>query len=614
MLVAACACLLIGTCTGPARAQAPAPGWELDGVGRVVAISDLHGAHRAFVETLQAAGVLDASAAWAGGKTHLVVVGDIVDRGDDSRASMDLLMRLEPQAIAAGGRVHVVLGNHDVMNLIGDLRYVTRGEFAAFAAEESAEDRDAAYARYLASVPAQASPLGRAEFDARFPPGFFAHREAFSASGEYGRWLLGKPLALRLDDTLFVHAGVSAALQAGTLRDLNGALRDELIEYATLLEQLTDRGTLDPTQDFYAVPAALGAAEPAEATADPAEVAARDPADAAAPDPAVARLLALHDSALHSPNSPLWYRGNVGCGPLVEQERLAQALRGLGAKRVVIGHTPTFQRQAWRRLDDQVWMIDTGMQRDYYSGQGAALLLEGGTPTVVYQGAGKPVPVDALPARAGVLSANLAPDELEAALASGDIIGRGEAPSGELLTIRWRNSELRALLLPGSGTRGLFPEVAAYRIDRLLDLAMVPTAVVRTVDGKPATVQHLPASLVPEARRAAGEVRVEAWCPLQDQWQAMVLFDALIGNGPRTAEHVQYVAANGQLVLTGHQGAFAASPGIPAHLRNASLGVSGPWKAKLADLESQKARDMLRDVLPARQYEALAKRARTLAK
>ena len=61
---------------------------------------------------------------WAAGRAHVVSLGDLLDRGADSRKVMDLLMRLQGEAAAAGGQLHVVLGNHEAMNLLGDLRYV----------------------------------------------------------------------------------------------------------------------------------------------------------------------------------------------------------------------------------------------------------------------------------------------------------------------------------------------------------------------------------------------------------------------------------------------------------------------------------------------------------
>ena len=115
--------------------------WRFDDVDRIVAIADIHGAYVAMVETLQNADILGEDLAWAGGTSHLVIVGDILDRGPRSRDAMELLMRLEAEAEAAGGRVHVVIGNHESMLLTGDLRYVSAAEYAAFADEEDPAER-----------------------------------------------------------------------------------------------------------------------------------------------------------------------------------------------------------------------------------------------------------------------------------------------------------------------------------------------------------------------------------------------------------------------------------------------------------------------------------------
>ena len=81
--------------------------WQFEDVERIVALSDIHGAYEAFVETLQHAGVIDDSLSWSGGNAHLVIVGDLLDRGPNSRDAMDLVMRLEQDAGASGGQVHV---------------------------------------------------------------------------------------------------------------------------------------------------------------------------------------------------------------------------------------------------------------------------------------------------------------------------------------------------------------------------------------------------------------------------------------------------------------------------------------------------------------------------
>ena len=121
----------------PALAQ-PAP-------ARIVAVGDLHGDYEAWIDIARDAGLIDAKKKWIGGKTVLVQTGDITDRGADSLKIIRHLQKLDGEAKAAGGRVIVLLGNHEAMMVTGDYRYVTPGEIAAFADRNSKARRDAAF-------------------------------------------------------------------------------------------------------------------------------------------------------------------------------------------------------------------------------------------------------------------------------------------------------------------------------------------------------------------------------------------------------------------------------------------------------------------------------------
>src|SRR5262245_16261395 len=203
-LLIALAALIAAT---PARAQS-----EWDNVARVVAIGDLHGDYEKFVDMLQQAGLIDARNNWSGGQTHLVQLGDIPDRGPDSRRIMDLLMRLEPQARRAGGYVHALIGNHEAMNVIGDLRYVHPGESAAFAGVRSPGRRDdvcrATLAHLRENPPASGLPVFddayRAQWDEAHPLGYVEHRQNWAVSGRYGAWVAGHDAVIRINDTLYL--------------------------------------------------------------------------------------------------------------------------------------------------------------------------------------------------------------------------------------------------------------------------------------------------------------------------------------------------------------------------------------------------------------------------
>src|SRR5262245_38080689 len=127
-------CLFIVCVMLAAAAQAPQ-------TERVVAIGDVHGDLGAFVALLQKTGLLDASRRWSGGRATLVLTGDLIDRGPESRGVLDFVMALQKDAPRRNGSVRVGLGNHEVMNIMGDLRYVTPADYAGFADGKSEQRR-----------------------------------------------------------------------------------------------------------------------------------------------------------------------------------------------------------------------------------------------------------------------------------------------------------------------------------------------------------------------------------------------------------------------------------------------------------------------------------------
>ena len=147
---------------------------RLPAAKRVVAIGDLHGDLAATRSALRAAGAIDAQDRWVGGDLVVVQTGDVLDRGDDEQAILDLLFTLEGEAKAAGGALIALLGNHELMNAAGDFRYVTRGAMTDF--DEVAKNRLAALA-----------------------PG-----------GVYAKKLAAHNVIAIVGDTVFSHAGVLA--------------------------------------------------------------------------------------------------------------------------------------------------------------------------------------------------------------------------------------------------------------------------------------------------------------------------------------------------------------------------------------------------------------------
>ena len=581
---------------------AKASEWQFDGVSRIVAIADIHGAHGAMVDAMLAAGVVDEQLSWVAEDAHLVIVGDILDRGPDSRQVMDLLMQLEEQAAAAGGRVHVLIGNHEAMNLVGDLRYVSSSEYAAFADEETAAERERWFQEYARSrVPADQNPEGLATvFRQKFPAGFFAHRRAFGSDGKYGAWLLSKPAIVVINGTAFVHGGLSPMIEQIGLEGVNGRLIGEMRSYVRHLERLFAAGVLLPTDNFHDHPAILARYMPGlDASADLLQ--------------SIEAAKKLNASRLHDLDGPLWYRGNVVCSELIEADKLAGVLEKINADRVVIGHTPTPGRQVLERLDGRIIEIDTGMLNNYYGGSANALVIDANGVSAVNQdgtiAAARPHPRNVGTRPQGRMSY----EQIETLLQSGEVIARRETESGEdIVTVTDGTYTLEAVF-DERKSRGVYPEVAAYRLDQLIELEMVPVAVVREIDGDEGSLRFRPKNFIDELKRQEEGSGSSAWCPLQEQWNAMFVFDVLIYNEGRTGEDILYSLDWWQLMLVGHDNAFRARRGVPARLDGVPYEVGDAWKETAGGLSEGALAEAMGDVLDNKRLKALAARAAALA-
>ena len=318
-------------------------------VERVVAVGDVHGDYEQFTRLLAEAGLINKKGKWTGGKAHLVQTGDIPDRGPHTRKIMDLMMRLEKQARKAGGRVHALIGNHETMNVYGDLRYVTPEEFAEFRTGDSERIREAFWQQHVEELKRKAAAVGekfsvtdaeKKEWFDKHPLGYFEHRVAWGPKGKYGKWVRSHNTVIKIGETLFVHGGISPRFADWKIRDINETVRRELKDFRLLKEGITI-----------------------------------------------------------AEDGPLWYRG-LAQG---DEEELAAhvdtVLANYGVKRIVIGHTPT-AGAVMPRFGGKVLMIDVGLSK-YYGRRRACLVIENGEPYALHRGERLELPG---PSRAGLVA------------------------------------------------------------------------------------------------------------------------------------------------------------------------------------------------------------------
>ena len=239
---------------------------------RIAAISDIHGQYALMLRLLQAAKVLDNAGQWQFVNGHLVIVGDVMDRGDAVTSALWHLYSLQQQAAAAGGALHLVPGNHETMVLRGDLRYLNE--------------------KYQ-----QVSQLlGQTQ------------QQLYGADTVLGQWLRRQPLFVRINDSLFVHGGLSPAFAS-----LTASPAEILSQYRQSIGKSRDELKAQPLQ-----------------------------------------------ALLQGSDGPLWYRGFFRTDSDFSTATLQQLLARYGAKRVIVGHTT--MDQVYQHHQGLVWSTDSDIK------------------------------------------------------------------------------------------------------------------------------------------------------------------------------------------------------------------------------------------------------------
>ena len=318
---------------------------EWTGVKKIVAIGDLHGDYKNFVEILKGVKLVDDSLHWKGGEIHFVQTGDILDRGPDGKKILDLILLLEKEAEEAGGMVHMLIGNHEEMNITGiaidNPRYVTVEQFISFLPDDFRENKEEDFKKkydknnnkssnsalsyetelrnYWADV-LKKDRKAKAEYTRYF-------------NDNYGKWIIKHNAVIKINETVFVHGGISNSYSKKSLKDINNQLRRELEEFRLALK----RG----------------------------------------------RALRSQPKIVYDQNGPLWYRGLAIKEDVNFAEEVKKILNNLGAKNMVIAHTPqrgsssVVSEEFVSRYDESIWIIDTGIS-EVYGGFLSALIIEEG--------------------------------------------------------------------------------------------------------------------------------------------------------------------------------------------------------------------------------------------
>lgn len=298
-------------------------------------IGDLNGADDALSEILRGTGLIDKRDRWIGGSAELVQVGDLFNRGGGARDALTLLQALKRPALRAGGRVTVLLGNHEVMTMLGNEAYCTESEYLSFASANERRAWPARVDRAARRIYRAVSKSGHVlPFEPRLnawkalnAPGRAEMRRALGPRSKLGKVLRSLPVAYQRNGVVYVHACLAPDWAALGVDGLNEAA------------------------------AAAWAERPR-------------------------RYLRLpKKSVFRSNDGPLWNRDLAERGRKPAAE-LTLSLRALGAQRMVVGHTQTKSvdgGEEGRILtlhQDRLVMVDVGLGHGPDAPR-TALLIEG---------------------------------------------------------------------------------------------------------------------------------------------------------------------------------------------------------------------------------------------
>ena len=313
------------------------------GIEKVVAVGDLHGDYQNFIKILRAVKLVDDEKHWIGGKTHLVQTGDVMDRGPEARKILDLIMRLEEESRKAGGMVHMLIGNHEEMNITGiairEPLYVQLSQFLSFLPPEYVEEQEKNirnhFEKQASSHDDSTLPLedGLRNYWAEMLKSSDEAKYLYTTSfnENYGKWVIEHNAVIMINKTIFVHGGISKKYSHWKLEDINELLRMELHEFRKALEQ-------------------------------------KQP-------------LSFKPKLVYASDGPLWYRGLAQEDASFHLE-VDAILKNLQADRMVIAHTPQkgsriVSKDFMSRFNEKVWIIDTGIS-EAYGGFLSALIIENG--------------------------------------------------------------------------------------------------------------------------------------------------------------------------------------------------------------------------------------------
>lgn len=380
-------------------------------------------------------------------------------------------------------------------------------------------------------------------------------------------WLLQRPLVIKINKKIYAHGGISDRFVGESLSSLNERAHQEL-------------GALsEPTSEHSVL----------------------------------------------SDEGPLRYSGTALCHPYTESFNIERFLKRVGAKQYVTGHVPT-DGQVMSRMNGMVILLDTGLAE---GGRASVLLDTAEDSHVQYLGSTGKSFINPQTRQLSRQLSGMDDSGVEAILRNGQVTDVKDIGTG--ITKPWRITQLKGTTehlavfkyldthprivsarrynarKHDTADRFVY-EVAAYKLDRLLDMQLVPAAIVTTVKGKRGVLQDWIDNAINERDRLKHDVAFSGPCKKNEQYRLRIVFDILIHNDDRNLTNIIWTKKDFKMMFIDHTRAFRSTEKRPKQYRNVTIRVSDLLAEKLQSLNKDNLTAELGSYLHPRQIEAIIAR------
>jgi len=413
---------------------------------------------------------------------------------------------------------------------------------------------------------------------------------------------------VKVNGVLYLHGGMTEETAAVGLDEINRRLGSDLRLHLESREVLVEEGVIAPWMEYADI---VWVRNQGLERADQLPEDLRQALDG---------LVGTADSLMLGARGPMWYRGGSHEDERIERDSLERTLELMGARAMVVAHSPTTGREITSRFQNRLFRIDHDISS---SDTLQALVVEGDDILVLDASTGREIeapkepPIGRLDPLAGEQWSDV---DLELFLAQAVVVasrdlGRGSTRprllemelEGKKQRGIFKNVSIEGELSPEGITDRYEHEVAAYLLDRRLELDLVPVCVLRDLDGEPGSVQAWVEDAVDQESATAYELGFFERDWVKERIAEGVVFDALIGNRDRGADDILCAVNQDELYLIDHSKAFSTLAEI-GWAEDKTVSIDPRLLKALEGLEKSTLQEDLGDLISDRQIDALLER------